>query len=135
MKVTSKINLGLIIIISVFVLSGCASLKEKARGFAGVSTKILEEGRPNAIKEQVNLDFFTCFNKVKELLIKNGSYVYKEDVANKLIAVYLSDTDTTPVGVFFTEAGANITQMEVSSPSSYAKGVIAKVLDVLPKAE
>ena len=32
-------------------LSGCSGLKEATRGFAGVSTKVLEDTRPGAIKK------------------------------------------------------------------------------------
>ena len=45
-----------------------------------------------------------------------------------MIAVYFSESDTTPIGIFFKEIGANTTQMEVSSPSSYAKELIAERL-------
>ena len=33
------------------VLLGCATIKEAAKGFAGVSTRILEEGRKDAAKK------------------------------------------------------------------------------------
>jgi len=45
-----------------------------------------------------------------------------------LIAIYVSSEDTTCVGIFFTEIDANNTQVEVSSPSTSAKGDIATQL-------
>ena len=52
------------------ILSGCASLKEAARGVAGVSTKVLEEGRKDAIAETVQLGYEACFAKTLEVLKK-----------------------------------------------------------------
>ena len=43
-----------------------------------------------------------------------------------MLALYVSQDDTTPVGIFFKEIDANNTQMEVSSPSKFAKEFIAK---------
>ena len=135
MKVTSKFNSVLFAMFIIFALTGCASLKEKARGFAGISTKDLGEQRVNAIKEQISLDYFSCYNKVKELLQAKGAYVYTEDPANKMLAIYLSETDTTTAGVFFNEISSGVTQIEISSGSTYAKEVVYKMLEGLPKPE
>jgi len=110
------------------ILSGCASLKEAAKGFAGVSTKVLEEGRKDAIMETVPLDYTTCYAKALETLKSHGAYVYSGDIKNHMIAFYVSDEDTTPVGVFFEERDARNTQWEVSSPSNHAKELFAKHL-------
>ncbi|MFH0827445.1 MAG: hypothetical protein V1923_06170 [Candidatus Omnitrophota bacterium] len=110
------------------ILSGCASMKEAARGVAGVSTKVLEEGRKNAIMETVHLDYATCFAKTLEALKKQGAYVYYQDMKKHMMAFYVSDEDTTPVGVFFKEIDAQNTQWEVSSPSNHAKELFAKHL-------
>jgi hypothetical protein len=116
-------------------LLGCAGIKEGIRGFWGISTKVLEDGRKDAVKKQFNYDFDACFKKVKETLKRNGSYIYAEDLNKKMIAIYLSEEDTTPVGIFFEEIDANNTQIEVSSPSTYAKESIAKVLEDSLKQE
>jgi len=114
------------------ILSGCASLKETARGFAGVSTKVLEEGRKDAIMETCNLDYAACFTKTLESLKKQGAYVYSGDSKKHMIAFYVSDQNTTPVGIFFKEIDSRNTQWEVSSPSTYAKELFAKDLsDIL----
>lgn len=125
----------------VVVLSGCSTVKEMGKGFLGVSTQVLEEKRPEAVKESFALDYESCYTKVKDILSKKekekikvdgveteieaGSYVYAEDAKKRMLGIYLSDTDTTPVGIFFTEESPNNTLIEVSSPSVYAKEEIA----------
>lgn len=107
------------------ILPGCASIKEAAKGLAGVSTKVLDDGRKDAIKKTFSYDYNTCYNKVKTVLKQTGSYIYAEDPKKNMIAIYVSGTDTTAVGIFFKEIDATKTQIEVSSPSSYAKELIA----------
>jgi hypothetical protein len=104
---------------------GCASLKEAAKGVAGISTKILEESRKDAVKKTFSYDYQACYDKVKSILREKGSYIYRQDPKENLIAIYVSEADTTPVGIFFTGIDANNTQIEVSSPSTAAKELIS----------
>ena len=113
---------GLFILTSIFfvlatVLSGCATVKEMGKGFIGVSTQVLDQKRKDALKKSFVLGYNDCYVKVKDILkLKNSltpkdslnledkeSYIYTEDFKNKMIAIYFSSTDTTPVGIFFTE--------------------------------
>jgi hypothetical protein len=110
----------------VFVAAGCAGLKEGKKGFLGVSTKILEEKRSEAEILQISCDYFTCYQKVFDKLEETQSYVYAKQ--EDLIAVYLSSTNTTPVGIFFKELDRQKTQLEISSPSSNARKLIKKRL-------
>ncbi|MBI4982336.1 MAG: hypothetical protein HZC15_04260 [Candidatus Omnitrophica bacterium] len=107
-------------------LCGCASMKETARGIAGISTKVLEESRPNALVKVFDYDYNTCYNKIKDVLKENGCYIYAEEPKKQLIAIYVSETDTTPVGIFLKEASSKTTQVEISSQSTYSKELIAK---------
>jgi len=102
-------------------LMGCATIEEGARAIAGVSTRAVEKGRKTAIGKTVNQDYFTCYTKILEMLKQTDAYVYSRDVKKKMIAFYVSQSNTTPVGVFFKEIDAKNTQIEVSSPSTYAK--------------
>jgi len=119
---------------TVFLLIGCATVKEMGWGFLGISTKVLEDSRPGAEKETFVLDMASCYEKVKSALQENDAYIYAEKSSPKMIAVYLSvkDTapvdDTTPVGLFFSAKQPNQTLVEVSSPSMYAKEIIAKAV-------
>lgn len=124
--------------LSATVLFGCQTIKETGKGFLGVSTKVLETKRKDALKKSFALDYGNCYKKVKDLLkvkdiqmvndaqIENESYIYADDLNKKMIALYLSQADTVPVGIFFTVEGENKTLIEVSSPSTYAKEFIAK---------
>ncbi len=109
-------------------LSGCSGFKETTRGFLGVSTKILEDNREGAMKKDFNADLPTIHQKIKDILKIEGAYVYRDDLSANLIALYLSDTDTTPVGIFLTEVDKNSTRIEVASPSTYGKEVIADII-------
>jgi hypothetical protein len=105
---------------------GCAKIKEGIKGFAGVSTDMLEKGREQAIKKTFSYDFNACHKKGKEALLAMGAYIYAEN--KEMIAVYVSSEDTTPVGVFFKMVNLSNTRVEVSSPSIYAKEFIANKL-------
>lgn len=126
-----KSNLRFILVVSGCLLSavlpGCATFKEAGKGFAGVSTQVLENKRKDALKKSFALDYNGCYVKVKEILNQKGkeSYIYAEDPKKKMLAIYLSSTDTTPVGIFFTGEAAANTLIEISSPSIYAKEEIA----------
>ena len=113
----------------IMVLSGCATVKEMGKGFLGISTQVLEEKRKDALKKSFALDYDGCYAKVKEILKGNEkekeSPIYAEDAQKKMIAVYFTQADTTPVGIFFTEEVGGNTLIEISSPSIYAKEEIA----------
>jgi len=110
------------------LLSGCAQTKEVCKGVLGISTKVLEDGRKEAIKKEFNFDLITCHNKIRLVLKDTGSYIYCDDLNKDMLALYISEDDTAPVGVFLTEAGRERTLVEVSSPSTYAKERIAKTI-------
>ena len=119
----------LIFVLSFVILtSGCVTPKEACKGFLGVSTKVLEEGRNDAIKKEFNFDLVTCHNKVRTILKETGSYIYCDDLRKDMIAVYISEEDTTPVGLFLTEVSKGVTLIEVSSPSTYGKERISKTV-------
>lgn len=109
-----------------FNLIGCATIKEGGRSLAGISTKVLEEHRKEAIVKKFDFDYKTSYAKIKDFLAARGSYIYTEDTKKHLIAIYVSKEDTTPVGVFFKELGPTSTQVEISSASTFAKEFIAK---------
>lgn len=131
-KIQFKIkNLEFCIVILIFAFYifnfiGCATIIEGAKGFAGMSTKVIEDNRKDAIKKTFNHDYNACYNKAKETLEVIGAYIYAENKNKNLIAVYVSEEDTTPVGLFFKSIDSSSTQVEVSSPSTYAKELIAK---------
>jgi hypothetical protein len=110
-----------VVVLLALVLTGCASLSEGMKGVAGVSTKVLVDGRKDALVESFEYDYATCNTKVLAILDDLEAYIYAKDAFDHLIAVYVSAKDTTPVGIFLKTIDANKTQVEVSSPSTYAK--------------
>lgn len=109
-------------------LNGCSVVKESVKGFAGVSTKVLEDNRKEAKVKDFGFSLDITRSKVKAALKEEGSYIYSEGLSSNLIAVYVSDKDTTPVGIFLTPLDENNTRIEVSSPSTYGKEVIADAI-------
>lgn len=116
----------LIFLFFMITVAGCATVTEGVKCVAGVSTKALEDGRKTAIKKTFNFDYVTCDTKVREILKKTGAYIYADKKAEKLIAIYMSESETTPVGIFFTEVDPLNTQVELSSPSTDAKEIESK---------
>lgn len=109
-------------------LYGCSSLKEDMRGFAGISTKVLEDNRENGLKITFKHDYDSCYKKIMDVLVLNKCYIYANDPRKDMIAIYVSNEDTTPVGIFLKAIDVNSTLIEISSPSTYAKEAIAKVV-------
>lgn len=105
--------------------SGCASIWEGAKGVAALSTRAVEETRKDAIKKTYNCSYNECREKVIKRLKRYGSYIYARNDKEKMLAIYISEEDTTPVGIFFKVVDDNNTQIEVSSPSTYGKEFIA----------
>ncbi|MCX5713586.1 MAG: hypothetical protein NT033_01990 [Candidatus Omnitrophica bacterium] len=111
---------------SVIGLWGCATVVDLPKGFAGISTKVLEDRRGEALAKTFHYNYNTGYDKAKKILNKMGCYIYTQNYKKHLIAFYLSESDTTPVGVFFKEVDLENTKVEVSSPSISAKEYIAK---------
>lgn len=131
----AKLELILMLIFCVLAAGCSARTKEWTRNFLGISTKELEVARPKALKSNFTVDYDACYKKVKEILKDMGSYIYAEDKSEQLVAFYVSGTDTTPVGIFFTALDGKNTQLEISSPSSYTRDNIApKIFKALDKA-
>ena len=108
------------------LLSGCALMSEKIKRMEGVSIAPLEDARGKAAVKTIGYDYFSCYTKSLDILKKAGAYVYAKDLKKHLIAIYVSELDTTPVGLFFTEKGKDSTQLEIASPSGYARDLISK---------
>ncbi len=122
--------------------SGCAPITqvgkgfvEVGKGFAAVSTKVLEDKRPEALVKIFHYNYNTSYDKAKKILTEIGCYIYAGNFKKRLIAVYVlesdttpSESDTTPVGVFFQEVDLGNTEIQISSPSVTAKEYIARRL-------
>ncbi|MDP2941340.1 MAG: hypothetical protein Q8N85_03685 [Candidatus Omnitrophota bacterium] len=110
----------------IILAAGCARLKDAGKCFVGISTQALEDGRKKAVRKSFHYDYETCFTKVKAILKSRKTYIYAQDKAKGMIAIYVSELDTTAVGIFFKAVDAQNTEIEVSSSSTYAKETIAQ---------
>ncbi|MGD9015390.1 MAG: hypothetical protein PVI33_05155 [Candidatus Omnitrophota bacterium] len=115
--------IGLLLGYCLVVLAGCASLKQGIRGFLGISTKEIENARVQAIVKIVDYDYASCYKMVEARLAEIKSYIYTRRA--DLIAVYISQTDTTPAGVFFREVDNQKTEIAIASPASDTKEYLA----------
>jgi len=107
------------------LLSGCATLGNVWTEFLGVSTQGIEAARPDAMTKVFEYDYKTCYAKAEALLKRMPrTSIYAKNAG--MIAVYVINPNTTPVGLFFTEIDATHTKVEVSSPSTPVKEWVAK---------
>ncbi|MDD5255416.1 MAG: hypothetical protein PHR11_05125 [Candidatus Omnitrophica bacterium] len=122
----NRLPYAAVIIVGLACASGCAGVTEGLKGFAGVSTKILEEKRPEALRKSFAMDYESCYNKTEKILRRINSYIYAR--TPDMFAVYVSEADTTPVGIFLSSQPAGLVLVEVSSPSTFAKETLAKTI-------
>jgi hypothetical protein len=115
--------------------AGCGpGMKESLRGVAGISTKVLEDNLATADSKEFDLDYTAVYSKTQKIIQEIGAYVYTVNKSKNLIAIYVSSEDTTPVGIFFKEISSVRTRVSVSSPSKFAKELIAgKIFSGLEK--
>lgn len=133
-KTNLNIFVAIFTLLFINLLNGCAVIKEGVRSVGGVSVKMLEKERKNALVKTIAYDYSASYARTVEILKHLNAYIYMQDIKKQMIAIYLSEQDTTPVGLFFKEIDRNHTQIEVSSPSVYAKETIfAKLISSLEK--
>jgi hypothetical protein len=99
---------------------------ETTKCFIGISTKEVEQARPNAISKVFNYDLSASYNKTEAALKEIGSYIYAKKPG--MIACYNTSTDTTPVGIFFKDVDGANTEIQVASPSSAVRDDLAEKL-------
>jgi hypothetical protein len=124
------------LMVLLFCCGCCAGLKEGLRGFAGVSTKDLEARLPSAAAKDFDLSYSQAYSATMDILKEMKAYIYAIDNSKNLVAIYVSEQDTTPVGIFFKQIYKTKTQVLVSSPSTYAKELISgKIFTELEKSK
>ena len=122
MKRCKLIGLGLTMVL----VSGCGvGLKESLRGVTGVSTKVLEDNLSSAESKEFNLGYDLVYSKAQKIIKDIKGYIYAVDKSQNLIAIYVTEEDTTPVGIFFKALNNTKTRVLISSPSKFAKELIA----------
>ena len=115
-----------------FVLAqGCASFSGRVNGFLGKSVREIESSRIKSVKLVIPGDYDTVYAGVLSELKKEGRYIYRQDRNGRLIAFYMSNENTTVAGVFFKETAEGKIELEIASPSSDARNLLAESLSVL----
>ncbi len=122
----SSISIVIIALFTALAVSGCCTTpREMLKIAIGNSTRSIEQARPNSLTKVVGYDYGTCYVKTETLIkkIPNLSiYAKNED----MIALYYTEVNVTPVGVFFTEMDPNHTRVEIASESPDAREYVAK---------
>jgi hypothetical protein len=115
------------LLLTVLLISGCASFPEDIAGVFATEVSDLEKVRSSGKTETFPLSFDTAFDKVIDILKKNNLTIYQTNRGRKYIIVmgFQKQIDTTRVGVFFDPVSDNETRITLSSLSSMT----------LPKAE
>ena len=118
-------------------MCGCATPGNVWKEFVGVSTKGVEDARADALTKVFDYNYKTCYEKVEALLKKMPHVsIYHKD--RGMIAVYVINPNTTPVGIFFKETDAGHTQVDISSESTPTKEWVANNIfseKVMPQVE
>ncbi|MFH1507455.1 MAG: hypothetical protein ABIG46_03360 [Candidatus Omnitrophota bacterium] len=107
-------------------LTGCAIVRDMPRGLAGLSTRAVENAREDALASVFDYDYDTCYKKTVDILVQIQAYVYARPAKKDMLAIYVSSSDTTEVGIFFAKVGQNKTRVEISSLSTPAKERLSK---------
>ena len=127
-------RLLLVLMVLLFCCGCSVGFKEGLRGFAGVSTKVLEDNLQSAASKEFDLSYSETYSAALDILKEIKAYIYEVDNSKDLIAIYVSEQDTTPVGIFFKQVHKSRTRVLVSSPSTNAKELISgKIFTELEK--
>ena len=121
----------ILILLSVFFLVGCSTLKDVSQNCLGVSTKDLEAGKADSIYQVYPCSVVACFEAVADIAHKNKYYIFSKDEEHGLLVLMNIPgcVDTTEVGVFLSELPKQKgVKIELSSRSSPAKKIVAKIL-------
>ena len=132
MRNTSRFDsLIIFLVLGVFSLVGCTTLREKATETAkvmwGSSVKALEESRTQANSKTFQCALDECLRQVVSISKEESVKIFINNPKKGFIVVMgLPNTiDTTEVGIFFTAIEAVKTKIEITSLSPYAQEIAA----------
>lgn len=113
-------KLLLTLIIGMYALSGCCSVKNLPDYIAGTYVNQPEAGTGGRYIKTFDYPYHTCFERSEAILEGMGASIrYKSKRKHKILAWYFDkiyDTciDTTKVGVYFKELSPQKTQVDVA---------------------
>jgi len=113
------------------LFSGCASVGERMHGVLGTSIREIEASRVKSVQMVVPGDRDAVYTAVLAELKKAGRYIYRRERNEGAIAFYMSAENTTVAGVFLRGLEGGKTEIEIASPSSYARNAVREELSAL----
>jgi starvation-inducible outer membrane lipoprotein len=118
-KTTILISL---IVLTAFLLTGCATCSSDLGTFFGMGVKDLEKAKADGKSKTFPLSYDTAFSKVTEILKSNKLAIYQSNRKKGYIVAmgFHKQTNTTRVGIFFASIAENETQITLSSLSDTA---------------
>jgi hypothetical protein len=104
----------------ILLASGCASISNTAKALMGTSTRALEDAKEKQGQPQVfKIGYPDAYRRVFELLKKKNITTFLHSQKKRRIVAmhFLGVSDTTEVGIFFTEIAPQETKITVTSLS------------------
>ncbi len=116
---------AIVVLVACAFLCGCATPGNIWKSFLGVSTEGIEASRGDAVTKVFDYDYKACYDKLEALLKKMPNVsIYAK--TKDMIAVYVINPNTTPVGLFFKAIDSGHTKVEISSESTPTKEWVAR---------
>ena len=118
----------MLIISSVFLLAGCASLVDAPKNIMGISTRDLDEARVHAAAQDLHADLADVFSAVVDIAKERKYYIFSKDESRGLIVLMNIPgcVDTTEVGVYLSSLEGGDVRVEVASRSTPAQVAVAE---------
>ncbi len=127
------------LLFSIIAVSGCSHVVELSKTLWGSSTRALEKARENADDKTFECSIDECFDAALSLAKEDEA---QDSKSKKVFDLFLvnrqkqhivvmgvpGSVNTTEVGVFFVDAGAKATRVEVSSLSSNARQRVSEII-------
>jgi signal recognition particle GTPase len=119
-----------LILLSFFILCGCARIQEAAKVVWGSSTKALEDNRASATVKTYECFPGACFDTMMGIAQEKKYEVFiSERKNNRIVLVGIpGSVDTTEVGIFITALKMKETKIEIVSLSSIAQQTVSIAL-------
>ncbi len=119
-----------LLMLSLFVCSGCAQTVEVAKTVWGSSTRALEEARASAISKTYDQGYWKCMQALLAAIDRHKYVVFQKDEIKGYVVVMgiHGSVNTTEVGIFIVEINDNQARIEVSSLSTNAKRIVSKAI-------
>ncbi|MDE2027976.1 MAG: hypothetical protein KGK03_09810 [Candidatus Omnitrophica bacterium] len=121
----------ILLLLAVLSCSSCAGSVEFVKTIWGSSTRALEASRDRAVTKTYNKSYWDCLRSAIAVVRKQKDWIIfkKDEIKGYMVIMGVHGcVNTTEIGIFFDELSDNQTRVEVTSLSTNAKRMVAKVL-------